>query len=111
VDFVDFAELFRRTIIVCERMLPLEKARRAGTLNAADRSRQYQPPFDEITPQRTIEHLNRMGVTVRGLQADKQRMQRALMNLKLRNAIAVAVVTAVLSRSPEIARWIWTFVR
>jgi len=38
-------------------------------------------------------------------QREKDRIQRALMNMRLRNAVVVAVVTALVTRAPEIYRF------
>jgi hypothetical protein len=42
---------------------------------------------------------------------NQNNLQKRLMNLKLRNAIAIAVVTAVLARAPEIWNWIQQITR
>jgi hypothetical protein len=74
----------------------LAKARKAGTVGKIDRTAQYDDP-EYVKPEELRKGLNCMGMHVRGLQADQGRMQRDLMNLKLRNGIIVAIVTAVLT--------------
>ena len=51
----------------------IEKAQRADTLGKVDRSKQYQPPLDECTLERVLQHLNGIGTTLRTLQSSKDR--------------------------------------
>lgn len=86
-------------------MTPLEKAQKLGTLGKLDRSAQYSGP-EECSPERLLKAVNVIGTHVRGAQSDLGRMQRQLMNLKLRNGIVVALITAIVSRAPEILSWL-----
>jgi hypothetical protein len=79
----------------------LERAARLGTLNQVDRRLQYQSP-QYARPEALLETVNAQGNHIRGVRADVGRVQNQVYNLKLRNSIVVAVVTAVLMRAPEI---------
>lgn len=79
----------------------IEKATRCGTLNKPDRSSQYDSP-EYLAPEKLRHAINALGTHVRTSQANQDRMQRQLMNLKLRNAVVVAAITAMIARAPEI---------
>jgi hypothetical protein len=83
----------------------IARAKRIGTYDQIDRRAQYDGP-DRAQPGALLEAVNALGTHTRGLKADADRMQQDLMNLKLRNAVVVAVITAVLARGPEIFAWL-----
>jgi hypothetical protein len=62
--------------------------------------------YTDATPHVVLNQLNELGTTTR---RERDRMQRDLMNLKLRNSVVVAVVTAVLGavlvKAPDIFQW------
>lgn len=72
----------------------IERAKRLGTYNQIDRRAQYDGP-DRAQPGALLDAVNVQGNYIRQLQADKDRMQRSLMNLKLRNSLIVAIVTSI----------------
>lgn len=86
----------------------LDVAARKGTLGQIDRRPQYQGP-NWSTPEKLLETVNVQGNHIRGVQADVGRVQHDLYNLKLRNAIVVAVITGVLARAPEIVSFLSKF--
>jgi len=79
----------------------LERARKLGTLDKVDRTPQYDGP-EFAKPEKLQEAVNVQGNHIRGLQKDTGHIQQQIFNLKLRNAIVVAVITAGLTRAPEI---------
>ena len=83
----------------------LKRAELLGTLNKIDRRPQYSSP-QHAKPEALLEAVNELGNNTRGVQKDLGQIQRQVFNLKLRNAIVVAVVTGALARAPEIAAWL-----
>jgi hypothetical protein len=88
----------------------IERAKRLGTYGQIDRSKQYEGP-ERARPEVLLNSVNALGNNYRQLVTEKDRMQKNLMNLKLRNSIITAGVTAVLVRSPEIVRFVWHVLR
>ena len=88
----------------------LERAQRLGTLNQIDRKPQYSAP-ECAKPEALLEAVNVQGNHIRGVQADVGRVQHQVYNLRLRNSLIVAAVTAALTRAPEIWAWVAKFVR
>lgn len=82
----------------------LKRAERLGTLNKIDRRPQYEGP-ERARPEALLEAVNAQGNHIRGVQSDLGKIQRKVYDLKLRNSIVVAIVTAVLMRLPEIWQW------
>lgn len=70
------------------------RAQRAGTFNKDDRTEQYDSA-EYATPAELLKATNAHGNQLRKLQTDKDRLQRQLMNLKLRNSLIVSIVTGV----------------
>jgi hypothetical protein len=60
---------------------------------------------------RLVEEVNTQSKHVKGLQADTGRLSQQVFNLKLRNAVIVAVVTGLVTRAPEIVRWVLLILR
>lgn len=83
------------------RRRAIERAEALGTLNKVDRRAQYEGP-ERARPEALLEAVNAQGNHIRGLQSDTGKLQRDLYNLKLRNGIITAVVTAALVKAPEI---------
>lgn len=94
--------------MIDENQIAVMRARLCGTFGKKIRDPQYDPERfpEEKSPERLLRAVNSLGNYIRELQTEKDRLQHELMNLKLRNAIAVAVTTAVLTRAPDIAHWI-----
>jgi hypothetical protein len=88
----------------------LERAQLLGTLNKVDRKAQYQGP-EYAKPEHLLEAVNVQGNHIRGVQADVGRVQHQVYNLRLRNSLIVAAVTALLARAPEICAWVSKLVR
>jgi hypothetical protein len=83
----------------------LKRAELCGTLNQVKRAPQYRG--EEYTkPEKLLEAVNAAGDLARGVQADLGKVQNHLYNLKLRNSLIVASVTAALMRAPEIWAWL-----
>ena len=96
-----------RTPADVERSLPAEvqrRALRAGTLDKIDRSRQYSSA-EHATPIALLTAVNAQGNHIRGLQVDHSTIRKE-MNLKLRNAIVVAIVGAVIGNASAIVQFI-----
>jgi hypothetical protein len=72
----------------------LDRAERLGTLDKIVRAPQYRDP-KFAKPEELLRTVNIHGDALRAVQHD-------LYNLKLRNGIVTAVVTAVLVKAPEI---------
>lgn len=89
----------------------LVRAEQCGTYGKPIRDAQYDPKRfpEEKSPERLLLAVNTHGNYIRQLQIDKERIRRQVMNLKLRNGLVVAVVTAALTRAPEILRWLARF--
>lgn len=88
----------------------LALAARLGTKDEINRTPQYQG--DKWSqPHELLRTVNVQGNHIRGVQADVGRVQHDLYNLKLRNSIIVAVVTALLMKAPEIAVWSYRLFR
>lgn len=85
-------------------IIPVE-AIQAGTVNEPNRSRQYQAAIHK-TPEKLLEGVNVAGAIARGARTDLDKLQRQMMNLKLRNSVVVAIVTALLVKLPEIWAWL-----
>lgn len=79
----------------------LERARKLGTLNKDDRTPQYDGA-ESAKPEKLLEAVNVQGNHIRKLQKSAGEIQQQVFNLKLRNAIVVAIITAGLTRAPEI---------
>ncbi len=86
----------------------LERAERLGTKDKIDRTPQYQGD-KWVKPEELLRTVNAQGNHIRGVQASVGQVQHDLYNLKLRNAIIVAIITAVLMRAPEIAAFVHRF--
>ncbi len=91
----------------CDREA-IDRAKRIGTYQQIDRRAQYMSP-QHARPEALLEAVNVQGNHIRGVQADVGRVQHDLYNLKLRNSIIVAIVTAVLMKVPEIAAFLYPF--
>ncbi len=88
----------------------LALAARLGTKDEINRTPQYQG--DKWSqPHELLRTVNVQGNHIRGVQADVGRVQHDLYNLKLRNSIIVAVVTALLMKAPEIAAWSYALLK
>lgn len=72
----------------------IERAKRIGTYQKIDRRAQY-PASDYANPHELLKAVNALGIHIRGAQVNQGRMQRTLMNLKLRNTLVTSVVTAL----------------
>lgn len=72
----------------------LDRAERCGTLDKIVRAPQYRDP-KFAKPEELLKTVNTHGDKLRAVQHD-------LYNLKLRNGIITAVVTALLVKAPEI---------
>jgi hypothetical protein len=84
---------------------PIDVAKQLGTYEKIDRTPQYTNSEQE-QPSKLLKAVNAQGNHIRGLQVDTGRIQQQVFNLKLRNAIVVAVVTGALARAPEIWAWL-----
>lgn len=84
----------------------IHRAKILGTYGKADRSAQYADVDRYASPEALLDAVNAQGNHIRSLQAEKERMQKQLFNLKLRNAVVVAAVTVILTRTPEIYAWL-----
>lgn len=93
-----------------ENLAVLQLAESVGTLDKIDRTKQYQAPKN-AEPRALLNAVNVQGNHIRHVQADMGRIQHKVYNLKLRNAIIVAMVTAFLMRLPEIYAFAWRFFR
>jgi hypothetical protein len=82
----------------------LDRAERLGTLNQVDRRAQYLGP-DRAKPEALLSAVNAQGNHIRGVQKDLGQVQHQVFNLKLRNSIIVSIVTAALTKAPEIWSW------
>lgn len=83
----------------------MDRAKQLGTLNQIDRRAQYNGP-ERAQPHALLEAVNAQGNHIRGLQSYTGKLQHDLYNLKLRNGIVTAVVTALLVKAPEIVAWL-----
>lgn len=88
----------------------LQRAEQLGTLDKVKRAPQYQDP-KQAEPRALLNAVNVQGDHVRQAQADVGKLQHKVYNLKLRNAIIVAMLTAALMRLPEIVDWARQFFR
>jgi hypothetical protein len=90
----------------------IERAKRIGTYNQIDRKPQYSTPQHAL-PEQLLEAVNVQGNHIRGVRADVGRVQRQIYDLKLRNSIIVALVTATagaaLMEAPKIAGLLWSW--
>jgi hypothetical protein len=86
----------------------LKRAERLGTLNQVDRRPQYLGQ-ENAKPEALLKGINELGNHIRGTQKDLGQVQHQLYNLKLRNAIIVAVVTALLMKAPDLVTWLSRF--
>lgn len=77
-----------------------ERAIRLGTWGKIKRDPQYQGP-ERARPEALLDALNVQGNHIRSLQSEKERMQQTLSNLRLRNSIIVALVTAITTAVAE----------
>jgi hypothetical protein len=93
----------------CDREA-IERAKRIGTYKQIDRRAQYMTP-QHARPEALLEAVNVQGNHIRGVQASVGQVQHDVYNLKLRNSIVVAIVTAVLMRAPEIAAYLYQLFR
>lgn len=85
-------------------------AQAVGTLGKINRDAQYSSA-DQARPEKLLNAVNKQGNHIRGLQADKERMQKQLMNLKLRNTIVASAVTGFLLKLPEIIGFVYKLTR
>jgi hypothetical protein len=88
----------------------VERAKQLGTYGKNDRSAQYKAP-ENAKPEKLLEAVNVQGNHIRGLQSDQGRLQRQLMNLKLRNGVLVSAATAFFIHLPRILSWAAAFFR
>ena len=88
----------------------IERAKYLGTFNKIDRRAQYDGP-ERAQPEALLHAVNAQSNHIRGLQADTGRLSQQVFNLKLRNAAIVAVVTGLVTRAPEIVRWVLLILR
>jgi hypothetical protein len=100
-----FSEFEKGIHRVCDSVTSaIDRAKKLGTYKKIDRTPQYSGP-ECATPEALLEAVNVQGNHIRASQANQDRMQRQVFNLKLRNSIIVAVITALVSRAPDI----WAF--
>lgn len=103
-EFQDSTQFLYQITMNGQQENPIERAKRLGTFGQVDRTRQYDGP-ERARPEILLHSVNALGNNYRQLVTEKDRMQKQLMNLKLRNSIVTAAVTAVLVRGPEILRF------
>jgi hypothetical protein len=78
----------------------IERAKRIGTYEQIDRSRQYATP-DHAEPAALLKTVNVQSNRVRAIQSANDRMERR-MNLTLRNSLIVSVVTALVTAAATV---------
>jgi hypothetical protein len=72
----------------------IERAKYLGTFNKIDRSVQYEGP-ERARPEALLHAVNAQSNHIRGLQSDTGRLSQQVFNLKLRNAVVVALTVEV----------------
>lgn len=72
----------------------IDRAKRLGTFDKIDRHAQYDGP-ERAHPLALLAAVNAQGNHIRALQSEKERMQEKIANLRLRNSVIVALVTAI----------------
>jgi hypothetical protein len=106
-DFQSPTEFFYDVILngLRDNTSAIERAKRLGTYDQVDRTAQYSGP-DRALPNILLEAVNVQGNHIRALQSETGKLRRDLMRVKIKHAVVVAVIAAVLARGPEIVRWV-----